>query len=352
MTNATGAPGRPLPRYIRLAAAGLAAAFLLIILRRAVGTLLFQTALAVLLAWAAAPLGRLLERRLPPGLSALLALAALFGAVIGLLWLLLPQLLSQLSLAAGAVPQLVDFIQQVFDRLESTQLFTRLGITLTTSEELLQRAGAAALNAVPALMQRLAGMGDRLARAFLSPVLAFYFLRDRESFCFQASLLIPLKYRRRLLVALREMRREAAAYFRGQLLISLSVALLTAVGLMIVGVPAWLLLGAVMGVCDLIPYMGPYLGAVPILLFSLPQGLYTALWAVAAVIVVQQIESVILSPRLMSGATGLHPAWVLLLLSGGGLAAGLTGMLLALPLFVCLRGAARAIQCAKQEEKP
>ena len=68
--------------------------------------------------------------------------------------------------------------------------------------------------------------------------------------------------------------------------------------------------------------------------------------------VVQQIESVILSPRLMSGATGLHPAWVLLLLSGGGLAAGLTGMLLALPLFVCLRGAARAIQCAKQEEKP
>ena len=336
-------------RLIVLSAAGVLA---LLLFRRAVGQLLFQTLLAALLAAAARPLCVLLERRLPAGAAALLALAALLGGVGLLVALLLPQLIAQLGGAAELVPSLIDEAHRALDALAASPALRRLQISLTSPEELLQRAGEAALKAVPTLMQRAAGMTDRLARAFLSPVLAFYFLRDREMFCFQLSLLIPLKKRRMLLTALREMRREIAAYLRGQLLVSLCVAGLTALALLIVGVPAWLLLGAVMGVCDLIPYVGPYLGIIPIVLFSLPQGVTAALWAAAAAAAVQQIESIFLSPRLMSGATGLHPAYILLLLSAGGLAAGLTGMLLALPLFVCLRGAARALRCARQEEMP
>ena len=304
-------------RLIVLSAAGVLA---LLLFRRAVGQLLFQTLLAALLAAAARPLCVLLERRLPAGAAALLALAALLGGVGLLVALLLPQLIAQLGGAAELVPSLIDEAHRALDALAASPALRRLQISLTSPEELLQRAGEAALKAVPTLMQRAAGMTDRLARAFLSPVLAFYFLRDREMFCFQLSLLIPLKKRRMLLTALR--------------------------------VPAWLLLGAVMGVCDLIPYVGPYLGIIPIVLFSLPQGVTAALWAAAAAAAVQQIESIFLSPRLMSGATGLHPAYILLLLSAGGLAAGLTGMLLALPLFVCLRGAARALRCARQEEMP
>ena len=114
----------------------------------------------------------------------------------------------------------------------------------------------------------------------------------------------------------------------------------------------FLLLGIVMGVCDLIPYVGPYLGGIPIVLFSLPQGLYTVLWAVVAVVAVQQAESMFLSPQLMSGVTGLHPAYVLLLLSAGGLLGGIAGMLLSLPLYVCARGAVRALQCAARENAP
>lgn len=341
---------RPLPRRARVLLTCAAAAAALIVFRRAAAQLLFQTALAVLLAWAALPLCKRLERRSPPGAAAVLALLAFLAALGGLLWLFVPQLAAQVSLTAAAVPQLIDLIQSLFDRLEASALFQRLQISLSTSEELLQRAGAAALNAVPAAVQRLAGMGDKLMRAFLAPVLAYYFLRDRESFCFQISLFIPLRARKRLLRALKEMRREIAGYFRGQLLVSLAVAALTALGLLLVGVPSWLLLGLVMGVCDLIPYAGPYLGALPIALFSLPQGLRVTLWALAAAAAVQQIESVFLSPRLMSGATGLHPAYVLLLLSFGGMVAGLGGMLLSLPLFVCVRGAVRALQCARQEE--
>jgi len=183
--------GRAAPRRIRLAAAAAAGAVFLTLFHRAAGRLLLQTALAVLLAWAAHPLCRRLERRLPPGTAALLSLLAFLLAAGGLVWLFIPQLVTQLSLAVEAIPLLTDLLQGVLDRLEATALFARLHITLTSSEELVQRAAAALLSAVPAAVQRIAALGERLMRAVLAPVLAFYFLRDRDAFTFQLSLLVP-----------------------------------------------------------------------------------------------------------------------------------------------------------------
>ena len=84
-------------------------------------------------------------------------------------------------------------------------------------------------------------------------------------------------------------------------------------------------------------------------LFTLPLGLSKTLWALGVVIAVQQAEGMFIAPRLMSGATGLHPVYILLLLTAGGLLFGLPGLLLALPLFVCLRGLTRALQLSRLE---
>ena len=145
------------------------------------------------------------------------------------------------------------------------------------------------------------------------------------------------------------MRREAGGYIRGQMLVALAVAFLTAIGLMAVGVNAFMLLGLVMGVCELIPYIGPFIGGIPVVLFTLPLGLSKTLWALGVVIAVQQAEGMFIAPRLMSGATGLHPVYILLLLTAGGLLFGLPGLLLALPLFVCLRGLTRALRLSRLE---
>jgi len=338
--------GQPLPRRMKLLlclAAAAAAAFLL---RRALTQLFFQTGLAALIAWAASPLCRRLEKRFPPGLAALLSLLTFLAAAALFLTLFIPQVISQFSQAISAVPQLVSTLEGVYQRIATSPFFGLIAQHLSPSGNLLQKAGDVLLSIIPRLAQWLGRIANRLLRAFLAPALAFYFLRDRDTFCFQLSLLIPLSARKRTLFALKEMRRDVTGYFRGQMLVGGSVALLTALGLMILGTPSWLALGILMGVCDLIPYVGPWLGAVPILLFSLPQGIYAAVWALIVVLAVQQTESLFLSPHFMAGATGLHPAYVLLLLSGGGLVGGLAGMLLTLPLFICIRGALRALQYA------
>ena len=178
----------------------------------------------------------------------------------------------------------------------------------------------------------------------LSPVLACDFLRDREAITRHLCLWVPLGSRSRTVAAAREARRELVGFLRGQVLLSLAVGGLTALGLALAGVPAWLLLGLLMGVMELIPYLGPLLAAIAVVLFSLPLGLGPTLWALGVVILVQQLEGALLSPRLMAGATRIHPAVVLLAISFGGMVAGVTGMLLSLPLAVMLRGARRGMR--------
>ena len=140
------------------------------------------------------------------------------------------------------------------------------------------------------------------------------------------------------------MRRETANFLRGQLLLSAFVGVLTAVGLLLTGTQGWLVLGLLMGVMELVPYIGPVIAGVPTVLLALQGGMARALWALGVLVAVQQLEGGLLSPRLLSGATKLHPVWVLLAISTGGMLGGAMGMLLALPVVVSLRGALRGLR--------
>ena len=124
-------------------------------------------------------------------------------------------------------------------------------------------------------------------------------------------------------------------------MISAIVSGLTAAGLMLCGVPAWRVLGVLMGFFELIPYAGPVIGGVLAVLFSVPEGMICTLWTLGVLIGVQQLEGSVLSPKLMSGATRLHPAAVLLCMILGGGIGGVTGMLLAVPSVLCARAALR-----------
>lgn len=335
----------------RLALLAALAACLLLVLWRPVRQLLWQVALAALLAALCLPLTRWLERRMKPPLAAILGVGAVAFGLVGGFVLALPQLAKHVSALISQLPGLIASLQTTWQGISRMEWFSALGLDTNLPSRWLREAGTFVAAEAPRMLSTLAGAVNSLGRAFLAPVLAYYFLRDRETFAYKISLWIPARQRKTVLTALRQMKRETVGYLRGQGLISICVMALTSLGLMVLGVPSFLTLGILMGLCEFIPYVGPLIGGVPILLFSLPLGMPRILWVMGMVIAVQQIESYLLSPRLMAGAISLHPVYVLLLLSAGGLIGGLGGMMAAIPLFVCARGAMHVLYVEKQPEK-
>lgn len=328
--------------HVRWALAVGAALVLLMLLWPVARALLAQLFWGYLLMGAALPLCRLLERRLSPSLAATGAFAVLgLGAGVALL-LLIPALARQFEQLSETLPALLGTLNGLFSQMQET--LAARGIVLSPMREelfahLRQMAGQLLPQAAEALRHTAAGLQPLM----LAPLMAFYLLRDRRQISASLTLLVPMQKRRAVVLAAREMRREITGFLRGQLLLAGMVGALTGLGLALVGTPGWLVLGVLMGVMELIPYIGPVLAGVPAVLLGLTGGWSRALWTLGVIVTVQQLENGLLSPRMLSGATRLPPLTVLLAISAGGLMGGPAGMLLALPVVVSLRGALRAL---------
>lgn len=311
-----------------------------ILLRRVLSALAVQLAAGLLLMALALPLCRMLERRLPPGVAAALSLLMLGAGAAGMLLLAVPPMVRQVRQLTESLPAVLAWARKWLMAAEKWLQARGLEVG-PLREELLTllsaRAGELASGAI-GLITRLTGS---ISRVMLAPLLAFYLLRDRKRFAAGLTLLLPVQHRVQGVRAAREMRRETAAFLRGQLLLSLAVGSLTALGLLLAGTPGWLLLGLLMGVMELVPYVGPAIAGVPAVLLALQNGWGSALWTLGVLLAVQQLEGAVLSPRLLGGATQLHPMAVLLLISAGGLLMGAPGMVLILPAAVSVRGALR-----------
>ena len=129
-----------------------------------------------------------------------------------------------------------------------------------------------------------------------------------------------------------EVARVFGAYLRSQLVVALSLAGMVTVALTIIGVPYALLLGALAGIVELVPMLGPFLGAVPALFVASTQSSTAVVWTAIAFIVIQQFESNVLVPRLTGHAVGLHPVAAMLALLAGYEVGGIVGALFAVPV--------------------
>lgn len=310
------------------------------LLRDVIRALAVQLGAAGLLMLLCLPLCRALERKLPASGAAAVSLLVLLLGAGGVVLVLLPPLLRQLGQLAEALPALMNWVQARYGELQAWM--AQRGMSLTTVlDGLIPQIGQKAGAILSALADMAAGAVKGMGKVLLAPLLAFYLLRDRARFSLWLTMVIPVQHRARAVRAAREMRRETAGFLRGQLMLSLAVGAMTALALLLTGTPGWLLLGALMGVLELVPYIGPFLAGVPAVLLALQGGWIRAVWTLAVLLIVQQIESTFLSPRLLSGATQLHPLIVLLAVSAGGMIGGAWGMMLVIPAVVSVRGAMR-----------
>jgi predicted PurR-regulated permease PerM len=169
------------------------------------------------------------------------------------------------------------------------------------------------------------------------PFWLFYILNDEAKVRESALDLIPDRIEPDLLNILRITDDIFSAYIRGQLILCLVVGALATIGLLIVGVDFALFLGLIAGTFEILPFVGPILGAIPALIVAVLQSPVTALWTLVIFIIIQQIENLFLVPRIAGESVKLHPALVMVVLVVGNEALGLLGMLVAVPLTAVIR---------------
>lgn len=173
----------------------------------------------------------------------------------------------------------------------------------------------------------------------LTPVLTYYLLRDYDRLTRALAGLIPGERRDRWVRFAREYDGLLSRYLRGQVVVALSVGLLTFLGLWLVRYPQAALVGAVAAVFNLVPYLGLIVSLIPALIIAFASGsVLISLVKVAVVFaVVQALDGMVLSPRVVGESVGLHPVWVILALSVFGFFFGFVGLLIAVPLAVFLK---------------
>jgi predicted PurR-regulated permease PerM len=141
------------------------------------------------------------------------------------------------------------------------------------------------------------------------------------------------------------MERSLTSYVRGQALVSLIIGTSAGVGLWLLGVLGWLphgqkyalLFGAWTAVTELIPYLGPWLGSIPPILYALVVHPLSAVWVAILFLAIHQVEGHVVVPNVMGSALRLHPLLVIFGLLAGGEIYGLPGALVALPLLAAAR---------------
>lgn len=306
--------------------------------------------LGLMLMYVLLPLVNLMDRHAPPLLrrkrwsrpiAILIAYIIVVGVLAGLLAGFVPLLLDQGKVLISAVPR-------YYQRLESL-ITIDLDVWLAKIPKPIadlvrtniEKAGGVVMDAI----QTGVGFTFRTVTQTISfvigmvivPFWLFYVMNDYEKTRRSVYQLIPQKAREDVRSIVRIVDQVLSAYVRGQAVLCVVVGVVALIVLLIFGVDFALVLATIAGVTEIIPVFGPYIGAVPAILMALAEKPINALWVGLAYAGIQQLENMVLVPRISGNAVRFHPAIVMVIIVVGSQVAGIWGMLLGVPLAATLR---------------
>ena len=191
-----------------------------------------------------------------------------------------------------------------------------------------------------------------LAGLTLVPVYVFYFLLEAQTIQRKWSDYLPLKeskFKEEAVFILESFNDCLVVFFRGQILVAMTVGICLAIGFSLIGLPYGMLLGLIAGVVGIIPYFGVIVSTVPVLLLSSTQGdqmsffgmelgVYAPIVAMGVCVAVLFLEKTVIQPKIIGDRVGMHPVAVIIsVLMGTTLVGGVIGGLLAIPVAMALR---------------
>lgn len=285
------------------------------------------------------PLVQIIEsKKVPRGLAILFVYIVVFGLLTLIIIFGVPHIIEEFNRLGRAIPKLTQEVKGIAAHIEKKySKFTLPEGIKQVFDERIRHLENVLINTVRAGTTSLIKMISYLLGLVVTPIFAFYMLKDIERIKESFTLTIPRNYRSDVLAIGRDLDEIMSGFFRGHLLISLIVGTLTGLGTYIIGLDFSFIIGIISGVAELVPYLGPFITAVPMVALALLVSRKTAVYAVIVILIVQQLENAVISPKILGKSMGLHPLVVIFALLAGGELYGFLGILLAVPAAAALK---------------
>lgn len=276
---------------------------------------------AVILNLIAEPIQRRL--RLPSGMALLVAVVLVLGIVGIAFWTFGAQVARQ----AGAVQEMIP---QAWTTLQTRLDLWGLGDTVREWSTGIGAGGGVVAN----LGNIAVTVGNGIADTLLVIVGGIYLAAQPELYRVGMIKLVPERGRALAAQALEASGRGLRLWLLGRMVSMAVVGFLTWLGLLIIGVPSALALGLLAALLEFIPFIGPFVAAVPAILLAFAESPEQAVWTALLFLAIQQFEGNVLEPLVQQRAVDLPPALLLFALVAGGLIFGIVGVILTAPFTV------------------
>lgn len=194
-----------------------------------------------------------------------------------------------------------------------------------------------------AMTSNVMSIGSSIASFFIAIIISIYILKDSEYFISLWKKLYYLIFReshigKKLSEIFILINQVFSKFIRGQLLEAFFVGVLSLIALSLVGINYAIVIGIISGICNMIPYVGPLVGTILAAVMGLLSGSpIKVIYAIIAMIIVQQIDNNLLAPKIVGDSVGLHAVFTMMAILVGGNIGGLLGMLLAVPVAASIR---------------
>lgn len=281
--------------------------------------LLLQLFVALLLAAILDPfVSKMSELKIPRGLAVLLSYILILGSVIFVLAMIAPALISQTTSFTSSLPGYM----------------AKLGITPVISAEI----GREFLTRIGSIPQQLLKFSVSVFSNFLALltvlVFSFYLILSRNKLDEQLGNVFGSEQAKRFADVVGQIEMKIANWFRGQLVLMAIVGVLNYIGLYFLGVPFAIPLAILAGIFEVVPYLGPFIAALPAVLIGFGVSDFTGFGVIIMALLIQQLENYLLVPKIMGRSVGISPIIILMALAIGQRLAGVVGMLISIPVVI------------------
>lgn len=302
--------------------------------------------------------GKALSRKKPHPklcrmLATIVAYVVLLALMSGFFAILVPQLITSIKSILQYVRNFVATNRETINQLLLKYEFMSIeGERLVIAWE---NVVSQAMNYTSLLVDNLMAISNSvytvIFQLFVGMVAAFYLLIDKEKFCAQMKKLCYSLFRPATCELLIYWTRKAhhifAGFITGKILDSMIIGVICYVCMLIFGIEYPLLISVIVGVTNIIPFFGPFIGAIPSALILLLVNPLSALWFLVFIVILQQLDGNLIGPFILGDYVGMSPFWIMLsILIGGGLF-GFAGMLLSVPLCALVYSIVRVIMEAR-----